>query len=89
MHFINDMEFPYLESMSLKLTLKGLFRLNPHLPKRALPITPGILNEIYKHLEIEKSLHKVLCCLFLLAFFVMTRKSNLVPISISKFDSKE
>jgi len=43
MHIINDMEFPYLESMSLKLTLKGLFRLNPHLPKRALPISPGIL----------------------------------------------
>lgn len=59
MHFINDMEFPYLESMSLKLILKGLFRLNPHLSKRALPFTPGILNEIYKHLEIEKSLHKV------------------------------
>ena len=88
MHIINDMEFPYLESMTLKLTLKGLF-INPHLPKRALPITPGILTEMYKHLEIGKSLDKVFWCLFLIAFFVMSRKSNLVPISISKFDSKK
>ena len=32
---------------------------------------------------------KVFWYLFLIAFFVMSRKSNLVPISISKFDSKK
>ena len=52
-------------------------------------ISPGILKETYKHLEIEKSLDKVCWCLFLIAFFTMSRKSNLVPISISKFDSKK
>lgn len=89
MHIINDMEFPYLESMSLKMTLKGLFRLNPHLPNRALPITPGILKEIYKHLEIEKSLDKAFLVSIFTSLFVMSRKSNLVPISISMFDSKK
>ena len=86
---MNDFEFPYLDCLSLKLTLKGLSRLNPHLPRRALPVTPIILKQLYKLLDMDDILDLTFWCLFLIAFFMMSRKSNLVSTSESNFDKKK
>ena len=89
MHLMNDLEFSYLDSLSLKLTLKGLARLNPHLPRRALPVTPIILRQLYELLNMDDVLDQTFWCLFLIAFFMMSRKSNLVPTSESNFDKNK
>ena len=89
LHVLNDFEFPFLQCMPLKLTLRGLSRLNPHLPRKALPITPQILMQMYKFLDMDNPLDTTFWSLFLLAFFMMSRKSNLVPTSVSKFDKNK
>ena len=89
LHLLNGEEFPYLQNLSFKLTLKGLSRLNPHLPRRALPITPLILLQMYEFLDMEDSLDITFWSLFLLSFFMMSRKSNLVPTSVDSFNEKK
>jgi hypothetical protein len=64
------------------LVLKGLSRLNPHCPKHASLITPDILLELYKELDVTEACDATFWCLFLHAFFLMSRTSNLVPTSV-------
>ena len=56
---------------------------------RALPITIDILLKIYNHIDLSDVKHATIWSLFLFAFFLMARKSNLVPDSVHKFDSKK
>ena len=64
------------------MILKGLSRLNPHCPKQASLITPDILLEFYKKLDVTEACDATFWCLFLHAFFLMSRKSNLGPNSV-------
>jgi hypothetical protein len=65
--------------------LKGLARLNPHCSKQAQPITPMILCYILTKLDLNNPCDATFWCLFLHVFFLMLRKSNLVPNSVSSF----
>lgn len=89
MHLLLGFEFPYEEWFSVKLLYRGLSRLNPHLPHRSLPITPEILQNMSKFLDMSNPNHSTFWCSFLFAFFLMVRKSNLVPESPTKFDMKK
>lgn len=84
-HILSALPFPHLDSLEISLLLKGLSRLNPFIPRQALPITPDILLSIYRLLDLSSPLHATLWCAFLLAFFLFARKSNLVPPSNPKF----
>ncbi len=79
LHMFLDAPLDTWDSFQLKLALKGLARLKPHLPKRALPITPPILLQFLPHLDLTTPSDAAYWCLFLFAFFLMARKSNLVP----------
>jgi len=70
-----------INSFILNLTLKGIQRLNPHCVKQAAPITPLILSQIYGVLDFSNPDDVVYWCLFVFAFFLLARKSNLVPTS--------
>jgi len=74
----------HFDSIELKLTRKGLARLNPHMPFRAHPVTPTILLKIFNILDLSVDSECVFWCLFLTAFFTMSRKSNLVLSEKSK-----
>lgn len=89
LHLLLDLDTSSFETHHLKLVLRGLSRLKQHCPKQALPITPQILYDIYKQFDITNALDVTMWCLFLHAFFLMFRKSNLVPDSISSFDNKK
>ena len=89
LHAILDIEYPTSDLLQLKLLLKGISRIKQHVPKKAAPITPQILKEIFMFLNFENSFDRVLWALFLLMFFLMARKSNMIPTSIKKFDSKK
>ncbi|VDI14397.1 Hypothetical predicted protein [Mytilus galloprovincialis] len=89
MHLMLDCSFPHLDSFVYKLLLKGLSRTKSHMPRRALPISPDILLEMVVHFNLENGSDCVYWCLFLFAFFLMSRKSNLVPDSCSQFDKNK
>lgn len=86
LHLLAGFEFPSENWFSVKLLYRGLARENPHLPHRALPITPDILLQMHKKLDMSNSVDVTYWCSYLFAFFLMARKSNLVPVSVKKFD---
>jgi hypothetical protein len=49
LHLYLDDDYPKFDEFQLKLTLKGLARMNPHCPKQALHITPQILLRIFEN----------------------------------------
>jgi hypothetical protein len=65
-----------------KLLIKGLVKTKQHFTRRALPITPDILLEMVMFLDLYDPSDCVFWCIFLFAFFLMSRKSNLVPDSV-------
>ena len=86
MHLFLGMKFPEENWFQIDLVFKGLARIKKHTPNRALPMTPQILREIYTFLDMSKSDDITFWCLCLFMFFLMARKSNLVPISVEDFD---
>ncbi len=66
------------QSYYLKLIIRGISRLKPHCPKRVEPVTPKILIRIWNLLDFINPVHVVFWSLFVMAFFTMSRKSNLV-----------
>ena len=70
----------------IKMMKKGLKRRLQHTPRQALPITPEILLEIRSSMDMEDPQEATYWALFLMAFFLVCRKSNLVPDKKSAFD---
>ena len=69
-------EFPSLHDIEIKLTLKGLDKIKCHVPVRAVPISPSLLLELSRHLQLDDPTHVSLWCLFLFLFFTFARKSQ-------------
>ena len=87
------LDLPYLgdNCLELKLVLRGLKRIKHHLVKRAAPFHPLILLRIGKKMasDLANPMVLTLWTLVLLAFFTMSRKSNLVVSGLKKFDSEK
>ena len=73
----------------LKLTLQGLRKLNPHIPRQAAPMTPRILELIHAHLDHNNELDVVFWCTCIIGFFLLFRKSNLLPNTRWGFNGKK
>jgi len=78
LYSILDLDCSVFDSVDLKLTLRGIARIKQHNPHRATPITPDILLSIYERLDMADAIQAVFWALFVVAFFSMARKSNLV-----------
>ena len=63
----------------LYLTLAGLKRINSHAVRQALPMTPVILKKMYQQLNLSLVDDAVFWSIALSAFFLIFRKSNLIP----------
>ena len=85
-HILNDAEFPSLQDFQIKLTLRGLSKVLFHSPKQAAPFTPEILLEIWRVVDFSKPTMSSIWCAFVFAFFMMARKSSIVPNSVLSFD---
>ncbi len=70
------------------MSLRGISRLNPHCPKQASSITPPILIKIHAVLDHQNPVHATMWSLFLIAFFTLSRKSNLV-VTAGKLDGSK
>ena len=88
LHVLLDKSTKAFDSMQLSMTLKGLARINPRLPKRAHPVTPAILLKFLRFLNLKDPIEATVWCLFLVAFFSMSRKSNLVLTQSSSATNK-
>jgi integrase len=78
LHILLEQPCVGFDNVNLKLALKGMTRMKSHTLKQALPITKEILLKIYRELNFNDVTDVVFWSLFLLAFFTMSRKSNLV-----------
>lgn len=78
-HLLLGHSVEHINKFILNLSLKGIAKLNPHSVKQAECMTPDILLRISEVLDFTRSSDLVFWCLFLFAFFLLARKSNLVP----------
>lgn len=86
LHVLSGRDFVHFDHIEYKLLIKGLFRLKSHRVKQAAPITPHILAAMFQFFDFSLPLHVACWASFLLTFFIMARKSNMVPSSYGKFD---
>ena len=89
MHYILEYSTGKINDFLLNLSLKGIARLNPYCIRQALPITPDILIQMASFMDLTDSVDEVYWCLFLFAFFLFARKSNLVPTSKADLKNKK
>ena len=75
---LNDLPVNVFDSVRIRLALRGLARLKQHCPRQAAPITPDILMAIHGFLDLSRPNNKALWALCLVAFFTMSRRSNLL-----------
>lgn len=69
----------HINNFLINLSLKGLAKEKLHLVKKAEPITPGLLLKLFDVFDLSNCKDVVFWCLFLFSFFLLARKSNLVP----------
>ena len=77
-HVALGLPFPS-SSFSLDSTMQGLKRRLARTPFQVLPIDPNVLRLMYKKIDIRKNEDLALWCSFLVAFFCLFRKANVVP----------
>lgn len=81
MHLLLGYSVDHINKFILNLSLKGMAKLKPYCVKQAEALTPEILQQVVGCLDLKNVSDIVYCCLFLFAFFLLARKSNLVPSS--------
>ena len=88
LHTLLGHNFDFSEDFHLQLVLRGISRLNPHVPRRAPPVTPHILTKVYQHMDRDSSLHRAVwaCCLVL--FYTMSRLGSVLPASSKLHDTR-
>ena len=84
LHAATGHSFPS-DNFGLDVTLQGLKRRLKGTPHMALPIDPVILRRMYKYINIKKPGDLALWCGYLVAFYCLFRKANVVPKD-SQFD---
>jgi hypothetical protein len=83
LHLLLSYNIDHINSYLLNLSLRGFNRLHPRSVNRAEPITLHILRSIHAFSDFSDQDNIVYWCLFLFAFFLVARKSNLVPTNSS------
>lgn len=89
MHIINDFDISMFDDYLIKMMIRGVKVLKKHVPTKAAVMTPGILLKIHDLFDLTSANDCTYWALFTLAFFLLARKSNLVPDSVTKFDGSK
>ena len=87
LHLALGYKFPE-DNFQIDMTMQGLKRKLARVPFQVLPITPRVLRDMFKHLDMRKTSDLALWCSFLVSFYGLLRKSNAVPSSSSYDPSK-
>ena len=86
LHLIMHLPTVAFDNFDLKWTLKGLARINTHIVKRAQAMSPAVLERIYDVLDMDSEEDIIFWCVCIMAFFLLFRKSNLLPDTKQGFD---
>ncbi len=81
LHILLGFEYKFTGDFHLQLTMRGITRLNPHVPHRARPITPHDLNNFHRYMDHNSSLHCAVYACSLVLFFTMARLGSILPKS--------
>lgn len=79
MHYLLGYSTDNINEFLVNLGIRGIARIKPYCIKQAKAITPDILLQFATLLNLSDPYDIVFWCLFLFAFFLFARKSNLVP----------
>ena len=71
------------DSFAIDETLQGLKRRLKGTPRVALPIDPVILRRMYRHINTNNKFDLAVWCGYLVAFYSLFRKANVVPKNTS------
>ena len=80
LHEAYGFSFPS-NDFNLETTMQGLKRRLARTPFFVMPITPKVLAMMFKHLDMSKPADLALWCSYLVAFYGLFRKANVVPES--------
>ena len=61
--------------------MQGLKRKLAKVPFQVLPITPKVPREVFEHPNMQKKSDLALWCAFLLSFYALLRKKNVVHVA--------
>ena len=78
MHNATGHDFP-TNNFGLESTLQGIKRRLKGTPQFVLPIDPVILRRMFSHIDVNNRQDLSLWCSFLVAFYCLFRKANVVP----------
>ena len=81
LHIFLGFEYTFTEDFHLHLTIRGIERIHPHVPKRAKPINPSILLALHKLSKSFTSLERSVFACGLFLFFTMARVGSILPKS--------
>ena len=79
LHIFHNLPYPHSDDYLLQLELRGIARLNPHVPVRAIPVTPAILLIFVRTMTLEDPLHSCVWACSLFLFFTMARLGSILP----------
>ena len=83
LHILHGLPDIFSEDYLLQLEIKGIFRLHPHVPIRAKPITPNILLLFHRFMDPRSSLHSNVWACSLFLFYTLSRLGSMLPSSKS------
>ena len=81
LHTLLGYNYNFSDDFHLQLVLRGISRLNPHVPRRATPVTPHILKKVHQHMDRDSSLHRAVWACCLIPFYTMPRLGSVLPAS--------
>ena len=81
LHILHGLPYNFSQDPLLQLELRGISRLDPHVPVRAIPITPHILLAFHRFMDIHNSLHASVWACSLFTFYLMARLGSILPSS--------
>ena len=89
LHKLMGVSIQAFEDVALKFAVKGMGRNNSYVPRQAPPMTPQLLKQIFQLLDFSDEDDTIFWAVLLVGFFLLLRKSNLVPDSASTFDGSK
>ena len=89
MHIIHGFDTGMFDDFLIKMMLKGILVTKKYSPKKAAPITTDILRDMYMRVDTTAPNDCTFWALYVIAFFLLARKSNLVPDTVAKFDASK
>ena len=76
------------DNFQLDTTMQGLKRRLANVPFQVLPLNPQVLRKMFRHINLHSPIDRALWASYLVAFYGLLRKSNVVP-ETSKFDPRK